>query len=130
MGVSETGDKSLLLEFFGDTPNMRIIDFLLENRLQDFTKTEIAKGAKISWASLFNYWGNIEKHNLVKLTRVVGRARLYQLNEKEPVVEQLKNMEMLLMKQAADAEEESVTMKVKVKAHKNVKARGHEDPET
>lgn len=121
MGVSEAGDKSLLLEFFGDTPNMRIIDFLLENRLRDFTKTEIAKGAKISWATLFNYWNDLEKHNVVKLTRVVGRARLFQLNEKEPVVEQLKNMEMLLIKQAADAEEDEVAMKVKVRAARGAK---------
>ena len=126
----EDSDQSLLLEFFGDTPNMRMIDFLLENRLQDFTKTEIAKGARISWATLFNYWGELEKHRIVKLTRVVGRARLYQLNEKEPVVEQLKNMEMLLIKQAADAEEDKITMKVKARTPRAVKKGGQEESET
>lgn len=116
MQIGGLSDRSLLLEFFGDTPNMRVIDFLLENRLQDFTKTEIARGSGISWATLFHYWGNLEKHRVVKLTRTVGRAKLYQLNEKEPVVKQIKNVELSLIKQAADSEEEKVAMKIKAKS--------------
>jgi predicted peroxiredoxin len=107
--------KSLFLQFFGDKPKFRIIDFMLENRLQDFTKTEIAKGAGLSWASLFSHWDDMEKKKIVKLTRIVGRAKLYQLNEKSHLVMLLKNLEMTLIKEAADAAEEEVSMKVKVR---------------
>ncbi|OIO21253.1 hypothetical protein AUJ17_02880 [Candidatus Micrarchaeota archaeon CG1_02_47_40] len=98
-------NNSLFLDFFGDSPMFKVIDFLLEHRLEDFTKTDIAKGAGISWASLFNYWGEIEKYRIVKLVRTVGRAKLYQLNESEPLVKSLKAFEMQLMKSAADEEE-------------------------
>ena len=108
-------DASVFLKFFGDKPNFRMMDFLIENRLRDFTKTEIAKGAGISWVTLFNYWDELEKHRVVKLTRTVGRAKLYQLNESEPIVKQLKAMEMALIKQAAD-EEGRMIMKASAKA--------------
>ena len=108
--------SSLFLQFIGDKPKWRVIDFLLENRLRDFTKTEIAKGANLSWASLYQHWGDIERKRIVKLTRVVGRAKLYQLNEKSPLVMLLKNIEATLISDAADAAEEEAVMKVSAKA--------------
>ena len=104
----EAMEKSLFITFFGDSPTFKVIDFLLENRLQDFTKTEIAKGALVSIATLFKYWNELETNNIVKVTRQVGRIKLYQLNESEPIVKELKHMEMVLMKRAADIEEEKM----------------------
>ena len=111
-----TSRKSLFLEFFGDKPKFRIIDFMLENNLQDFTKTEIARGAGLSWASLFAHWGDMEKKRIVRVTRTVGRAKLYRLNEKSPLVLLLRNIEMTLIKEAADIAEEEASMKVKIRA--------------
>jgi DNA-binding transcriptional ArsR family regulator len=108
--------NSLFLQFFGDSARFRMIDFLLENRLSGFTKTEIAAGAGISWASLFNHWEKLEQDGMVKVTRKVGRVRLYQLNDRSPVVQQLKNIEMALIKAAADEEEDAVSMKVRARA--------------
>ena len=110
------GERSLLLQFLGDKPKWRIIDFMLENRLQDFTKTEIANGAGLSWARLFHYWDEIERKKIVKLTRTVGRAKLYQLNENSPLVILLKNIDVTLIRQAADLEEEEAAMKVPARA--------------
>ena len=112
------GERSLFLQFFGDKPKFRIIDYLLENRLQDFTKTEIAKGAGLSWASLFAHWDDMESKKIVKLTRTVGRAKLYQLNEKSHLVMLLTDIEMTLIKESADAAEEEVVMKVSNRARK------------
>jgi len=114
-------ENSLFLEFFGATPQFRVIDFLLENRLGDFTKTEIAKGAGISWASLFNHWETLEKAKIVKLTRTVGRAKLYKLNESSPVVQKLKAIEVALIKQAAEANEMKAVITPK-RAHQAVAA--------
>ncbi len=55
-----TEEKSLLIQFIGDTPAVRIVDFLIENKGLDFSKTEISKGANISRAALFKYWSKIE----------------------------------------------------------------------
>ncbi|VVC02376.1 Uncharacterised protein [uncultured archaeon] len=47
-----------------------------------------------------------------------GRAKLYRLNEKSHLVMLLKNIEITLIKEAADVEEEEAEMKVKVRARK------------
>ena len=93
-------NKSLFLEFFGGNSTFKVIDFLLEHRLEDFTKTEIAKGAGVSWATLFKCWNRLEKYKIVKPIRTVGRAKIYQLNESTPIVKELKMMELALIKQA------------------------------
>lgn len=111
-----SGGSSLLLEFFGDTPLFRIVDFLLDNRLQDFTKKDIARGSEIGWTTLYKYWNRLEEKNVVKVTRQIGRIRLYQLNETSPLVKEIKRMEMVLIKEAAPEEIENHRKAVKAVA--------------
>ena len=39
-------NKSLFLEQFGDTPQLRVIDFLIENHFFDYPMTEIARESR------------------------------------------------------------------------------------
>ena len=107
-------ENSAFLQFFGNSPQFRMIDFLLEHRLADFTKTESASGAGISWASLFNHWDVLSAHGIVKPTRSVGRATLYQLDESNRIVKQLRAIELALIKEGVDVAEEQVELKAKI----------------
>lgn len=82
-------EKSLLIRFIGDTPKTRIIDFLIDNKGMDYSKTDIAKGADISRATLFKYWNEIKEFNLVKETRCFGKTKLYTLNTENELVQKL-----------------------------------------
>ncbi len=95
-------EKSLLLSLAGELPIFKVIDFLLENKGTDFSKSEIAKGAEISRASLFNYWPEIEKHGIVKVTRQFGKAKLYTLNSKNPVAQRIMELEKTLISEAME----------------------------
>lgn len=95
-------ERSLLLSLTGDMPLFKIIDFLLENKGMDFSKSDIAKGAEISRASLFNYWNEIEKHGIVKVTRSFGKTRLYTLNTKNAVTQKIIELEKTLISEAMD----------------------------
>ena len=95
-------EKSLLLNLTGDMPLFKIIDFLLDNKGMDFSKTDIAKGAELSRASLFNYWAEIEKHGIVKVTRSFGKTKLYTLNAKNPVTQRIVELEKTLIAEALD----------------------------
>ncbi|MBU1850451.1 MAG: helix-turn-helix domain-containing protein, partial [Nanoarchaeota archaeon] len=70
-------DKSLLLQLTGEMPLFKIIDFLVESKGMDFTKTEIAEGAEISRTSLFKHWNELETHEIVNVTRQFGKTKLY-----------------------------------------------------
>ena len=95
-------EKSLLLNLTGEMPLFKIIDFLLENKEMDFSKSDISKGAGISRASLFNYWSEIEKHGIVKATRSFGKTKLYTLNVKNPVTQKIIELEKTLIAEAMD----------------------------
>ena len=93
-------EKSLLLNLTGDLPLFNIIDFLLDNKGMDFSKSDIAKGAGISRASLFNYWNEVEKHGIVRTTRSFGKTKLYTLNTKNPVTQKIIELEKTLITEA------------------------------
>ena len=93
-------EKSLLLQLTGEMPLFRIIDFLVDNKGADFTKKDIAEGAKISKASLFNYWPALEKYKIVKVTRKFGKTKLYTLNTQSPITKKILELESTLIRQA------------------------------
>ena len=99
-------EKSLLLNLTGDMPLFKIIDFLLENKGMDFSKSDIAKGAEISRASLFNYWTEIEKHGIVKVTRSFGKPKLFTLKIKNPVTQKIIELEKTLIAEALNKSSE------------------------
>jgi hypothetical protein len=73
----------------GNTPFIRVVDFLLENRPFDYSKTEIARESEVGWSTLHGIWKVLEKAWIVKRTRIVGKAKMYRLDETNPVVRKL-----------------------------------------
>lgn len=94
-------EKSLLLESIGDTPVLRVIDFLMENRLHGYTKDEIAEGAGLSRAALFNNWKRLEFLGVVRESRRQGRTRRYALNGASAITRLFEKLEMGLIERAA-----------------------------
>ena len=98
--------KSLLLELTGEMPMFKIMDFLVENKGLDFTKTDIARGANISRASLFNYWPLLETHKIVRVTRKFGKTKLYTINGKSAIAKKIIELEKELIKSALQEKQE------------------------
>ncbi len=96
-------EKSLLLQFLGDTPFLRVVDFLIENSIFDYTKTEIAENADISRASLYKIWPNVEQYNIIKESRKIGNTTLYRLNKENPVVQELIELDLKISKEFAES---------------------------
>ncbi|MBU2100211.1 hypothetical protein KKB11_03190, partial [Candidatus Micrarchaeota archaeon] len=91
-------DKSLFVEFFGDYPIIRVLDFLIENDVFDYSRKDICRNADVSWNTLETFWNSLEERNIVDYTRKVGKASLYKLNTKSPIVEKLIELDNKLMK--------------------------------
>ncbi len=99
-------EKSLLAGFLGDTPFIRVVDFLIENSVFDYTKKDIAENAGISRASLYKIWPTLERYELVKESRKIGNTTLYKLNKENPVVQKLIELDLKISKEYADMLEE------------------------
>ena len=105
---------SILLEFFGDSPTMRIIDFLLTYDCFEYTLTEIAENSGVGWTTLHSLLPKLEKMEIVKLTRKVGRAKLYKLNTDNPIVRSLLRFDNKLCRYYTEKEFEKQAIKIKV----------------
>ena len=81
-------------------PLFKILDFFVDNKGIDFTKKQISEGAEISRASLFNYWNELEKYGIVKVTRVFGKTKLYTLNTESAITKKILELESTLIRQS------------------------------
>ncbi len=105
-------ENSVLIEYLGDHPIIKIIDFLIENRLFDYSKKQIAENAGIGRVTLFKYWERLEEIGIVKVTRKFGKTKLYKLNEGNEVVKKLIELELALADMISEiiAKEEKTTL--------------------
>lgn len=78
-------EKSLFLDVVGDTPTMRLLQYLIEGRKFDYTFTDLARNSGISWATLYAIFPKLLKYGIVKKVRDVGRAKLYKINEENEI---------------------------------------------
>lgn len=93
-------DKSIFLEVLGDTTELRIIDFLLDNIFTPVYKNEIIKRTGLSRNSFFRVWYKLETYKIVTPVKQVGRATLYQLNKENEFVKWLVKTDLTLIEQS------------------------------
>ena len=74
------GKKSLFIEFIGDYPAVRVLDYLLTERNLDFSISDMARNAGVGRTTLYRIWDNLIKNMIIVPTRIVGKAKLYKLN--------------------------------------------------
>ena len=82
-------ETTIFREALGDSPVIRVLDFLIEGRGLDYSLTDIAENANIGWMTLHRMWDNLLRLNIVVPTREIGRAKLFKLNQENPAVEKL-----------------------------------------
>ncbi len=81
------GENTAFLDVMGNSPINRVLDFLIVYDQFDYSLTDIAKNAKVGYATLMRTWKNLEGNKIVILSRVVGKAKLYKLNKNNPAVQ-------------------------------------------
>ena len=82
-------ETTIFRETLGDSPVIRVLDFLIEGRGLDYSLTDIAENANVGWMTLHRMWDNLLRLNIVVPTREIGRAKLFKLNQENPAVENL-----------------------------------------
>lgn len=97
-------EKTSFRLVFGDSPTIKVLDFLIDNQEFDYSLTDIAKSAEIAWSTLHDFWPRLVKLNVVRRTRKIGRAELYKLNGSNPLVKKLLEIDMLVSQQHIEAE--------------------------
>jgi AraC-like DNA-binding protein len=96
--------QSILLKTLGNWPKLRIIDFFLDNPFFDFTKKEVIEALGMSKQTFYKYFADIEKYEIVVVSRRIGRAKLYKINPENLMVKMLNEYITRLSLQTAEQE--------------------------
>jgi len=91
-------NKSIFLEHFGDTPQLRVLDFLIDNHFFDYPVTEIARGSNVSYNSLKVFFNHFLNSGIIIKTRKIGKSDYYKMNLENPFVKNLIRLDWNLVK--------------------------------
>ena len=106
--------QSILLKTLGDSPKLRILDFFLDNPYFDFTKKEVIEALGMSKQTFYKYFPELEELGIVKVSRKIGRAKLYRINLKHPLVQMLREYETKMSLKIAEQEAEKMEKAVTI----------------
>lgn len=97
-------EKSFFLQYLGDNPRIRVLDFLMDNFALDFSLPQIAQGSEVAYTTLIEILPKLLKQEIVVETRKIGKSKLYKINLENPVVKALFAIDMKLSEAAVQKE--------------------------
>jgi len=103
--MSRMNARPLISSVFGYSPQMRILNYLLDFPTSDFTKKEMIEALGMSKQTFYKYFDSLEESEIVKVSRSIGKAKLYKVDRSNPMVKTITEFEKKLSMQIADREE-------------------------
>ncbi len=107
-------EKSLFIELFGESPTIKVLDYLLTERELDFSISDMARNADIGRATLYRIWEDLITNSIIIHTRVVGKSKLYKLNINNPKIKKLIEIDDMLVIDEFMSKAEKHKPKIKV----------------
>lgn len=108
-------NQSILLKTLGESPKLKIIDFFMDNPIMDFTKKDVIDALGMSKQTFYKYFADLEEYGIVNVSRKIGKASLYKINGKHPLVSMLHDYERKLSLQIAEQEESKLKKPIPAK---------------
>jgi predicted transcriptional regulator len=96
--MKQKENKTFFLMQFGDTPQLRVLDFLIGFHFFDYPLTEIARESNVSYNSLKSFFEEFISSGIVIKTRKVGKSDYYKLNLENTFVKNLIKLDWMLVK--------------------------------
>lgn len=91
-------ENSIFVEYFGSSPYIKVLDFLIQGQEFDYSMTEVARGARVGWSAFTRIWKELLKKEIILPSRTIGNAKLFKLNKKNPFVTKLIKFDLELIK--------------------------------
>lgn len=86
----------MTLELVMDRPLAKVVEFLLENPVLDYSKTDLANETGVSRSTLYRRWDILEKLSILQKSRKYQNTQLYKLDTDSPIVNELGRLKQRL----------------------------------
>ena len=104
---------TMLSDIIEDSVMIRVLDWLLEMPNIEFSKSDVAKQIKSTFPSVKPVFDTLEKLEIIKKTKTVGRTQLYVLNEDSKLFMILSRFNLILASKFIDLEQAHNAKKAK-----------------
>ena len=94
-------EETNLIRFFGNSPFVKILDALIDNIGESYSKKEIQDLSGVSKGAFFAHWPKLEELSLVKVTREVGKTKLFTLDKNSKLTKDILKFEMRMIDETA-----------------------------
>jgi hypothetical protein len=72
--------EGVLSDIFSSRAVSQIMDFFLDHKEFDYSPGEVAKKTGLSFRTIFRELPNLEKNQLIYISRKIGKTNMYRLN--------------------------------------------------
>jgi hypothetical protein len=100
--MENSEETSVFVEYFGSSPYVKVLDFLIAGQEFDYSMTEVARGAGVGWSAFTKVWEKLLGKKIITPTREIGNAKLFRLNKDNPIVGKIVQLDWELTKLATD----------------------------
>lgn len=94
--------SSLLLRAYGSSPQMRILDYLLDFPKNDFTQKEIIGALGMSKTTFYKYFDDLVEFGMIRVNRKIAKAKLYSINLSNPVIQNMRKSVSIISEKIAE----------------------------
>lgn len=106
---------SLLLKTYGSSPQMKILDYLMDFPKNDFTQKEIIEALGMSKTTFYKYFDNLVDFGMIRVNRKIANAKLYSINVESPVVQSMRKNVDYISEKIADESLHKISVQTKRK---------------
>lgn len=79
----------MITDFLGNSPRIKILQFLIENKTRSYSIRDIILGAGVKHRNLVDTLKDLLSKDMIFIDKKVGKSNLYQINEFEPFAQSL-----------------------------------------
>jgi len=95
-------EKSLFAKYLGDSPYIRVLDYFIANDIYDCSLQDVADATELSRNTVRKIIKEMLELKIIKLTRNVGRAKMFQINKGNEYVNHLIRLDFSLSKRYSE----------------------------
>ncbi len=104
-------ENGIIFKIYGNSPNTKMLDFLLSFPKNEFTVSDIIEELGMSKTTFYKYFDDLINIGMIKVNQETTKPKLYSINLDSPIVQNVrKNIDFVSEK---IADKESMNLEIK-----------------
>ncbi len=104
-------ENGLIFKIYGNSPNIKLLDFLLSFPKNEFTVSDIIEELGMSKTTFYKYFDSLVNIGMVKINQKTTKSKLYSINLDSQIIQNMRKNIDFVSEKIADKE----SMKIKIK---------------